>query len=82
VDLLFEDEYGVDVADTASAGVDGRYAFHGIAPGKYKLVAYDPKYSNGTWSSDTLALYESMMEEVEIGEADKISQDLKLLTSQ
>ena len=82
VDLLFEDEYGVDVAGTASAGLEGRYAFHGIAPGKYKLVAYDSKYSNGTWSSDALALYESVTEEAEVGEGDKISQDLKLLTSQ
>ncbi|HWZ45116.1 MAG TPA: carboxypeptidase-like regulatory domain-containing protein [Candidatus Saccharimonadales bacterium] len=82
VALFFDDEYGFDLAGKAVTEAGGHYAFHGIAPGKYNLVAYDPKILDRVWSSDTLALYQGGKEKIDVAENDNISQDLKLLTSQ
>ena len=79
VTLLYDDEFGFDVADTAHAQPDGAYAFHEVAPGKYKIFACDPKQAGNQWTSESLALYISVTETVEVGEADKITQDLKFL---
>jgi Carboxypeptidase regulatory-like domain len=79
VALFFDDEYGFDQAGAATTGVDGTYAFHGIAPGKYRVLAYDSKNAGRTWSSDSLALYDSVTERIEVSSGDKVAQDLKLL---
>jgi hypothetical protein len=79
VALFFDDEYGVGQAGTATTGADGSYAFHGIAPGKYRIIAYDPKNSGQVWSSDSLALYDGVTERIDVSAGDKVAQDLKLL---
>jgi Carboxypeptidase regulatory-like domain len=83
VALFFDDEYGFDLADSTDAANDGSYAFHGIAPGKYKILAYDPKATgagwSSTWSSDALALYDSVTERIDVSAGDKVAQDLRTL---
>jgi Carboxypeptidase regulatory-like domain len=81
VALFFDDEYGFDVAAAVTAGIDGSYALHGIAPGKYKLVAYDAKSAAVVWSSDAVALHAAVTENVDASEGDKVLRDLKLLPS-
>jgi hypothetical protein len=79
VALFFDDQFGVDIADTVHTQADGSYAFHEIAPGKYKILAYDPTAAGDHWISDGLALYSDVTENIEAHAADKITQDLKFL---
>jgi uncharacterized GH25 family protein len=79
VELLYDDEFGFDTAATADTQPDGSYAFHQIAPGKYKIFACDPKQAGNQWTRESLALYLAGTERIEAGEADKITQDLKFL---
>lgn len=81
VALFFDDEYGFDLVDAAATRADGSYVFHGIAPGQYKILAYDPRNTGQAWSAEAMALYDSVTERIEAGRADKIAQDLKLLIS-
>lgn len=86
VAMFFDNEYCSDLFELASVGADGAYSFHGVPPGKYRLLAWDPARSDSyssqdTWTSEALALYESVIEKIEVSEGDTISQDLKLLTS-
>ncbi len=41
VDLFYESGFPLAL-DTRTTGADGRYAFHGVAPGKYKVRVRDP----------------------------------------
>jgi hypothetical protein len=81
VTLFFDDEYGYDVAATVPTGIDGSFVLHGIAPGKYKLVAYDRKSSTVVWSAEAMALHAPVSEDIDVQESDKIVRDLKLITS-
>lgn len=76
--LFFDDEYGCDQADDTNTHPDGTYEFHGVAPGKYKIVAYH--FGGDVWTEDTLALYSSIIERIEVHAGDKVSQDLKVLS--
>lgn len=79
VALLFDDDLGLDVIDTTKVQADGSYVFHGVAPGKYKIFAYQRRWPNDSWTSDALALYSGVTEKIEAHESDKIRQDLKFL---
>jgi len=79
VALFFDDAYGFDLAGKTSAAADGTYVLHGIAPGKYKLVAYDPKSSAVMWSGDAMALHAAVTEDIDAQEGDKIVRDLRVL---
>jgi hypothetical protein len=79
VTLFFDDEYGFDPAATVVAGNDGGYALRGIAPGRYRLVAYDPKSSAVVWSGEDAALHAGVTENIDVREGDQLSRDLKLL---
>jgi hypothetical protein len=80
VALFFDDEHGIDLAATSATGADGGYALYGIAPGKYKVIAFDSKTSPEVWSSDAMTLHESVTEHIDVHEGDKVFRDLKLLT--
>jgi hypothetical protein len=79
VTLLYDDEFGFDVAAAGDTQPDGSYAFNQVAPGKYKIFACDPKQAGDEWTNESLALYLSVTERIEVQEADKITQDLKFL---
>jgi hypothetical protein len=79
VALFYGDEYGFDVANTTKTQADGSYVLHGIALGKYRILAYDPKSGGAGRSSDTVALFDSATEKLDISAADKIKVDLNLL---
>jgi hypothetical protein len=51
---------------------DGTYAFDGLNPGKYKLVAI----KRSTIDTDWLADYEDSVQEVEVRAGETVSQDL------
>jgi hypothetical protein len=84
VALFFDNEYGSDLFDLVSAGARGAYSFHGVPPGKYRLVAWDaPSWGTSSldrWTPEALALYQSVIESVDASEDDNVSQDLKLLS--
>jgi hypothetical protein len=79
VALFFDDEFGFDLVDSATTQADGGYVLHGIAPGRYRILAYSLRNAGGAWSSDSLALYESVTEKIDVSAGDKVTQDLKLL---
>ena len=78
--LLFDDDNGFSQAGKTETHPDGSYAFHGIAPGKYKILAYDPISTGDAWSPEILSLYSSVLEKIQVTAGDKISQDLKIRT--
>jgi hypothetical protein len=84
VALFFDNEYGSDLFDLVSAGARGAYSFHGVPPGKYRLLAWDaPSWGTSSadrWTPEALALYQSVIESVDASEGDNVSQDLKLLS--
>lgn len=77
--LFFDYEYAFNLLERAGIGEHGWYEFHGLAPCKYKIFAYDPKNSGGAWTSESLVLYNSATEKIEVNARDKITLDLKLL---
>jgi hypothetical protein len=83
VAMFFDNEYGSDLFDLALSGADGTYSFHGVPPGKYRLLAWDaPSWGTSSldrWTPEALALYQSVIESVDASEGDNVSQDLKLL---
>ncbi|HEY6273275.1 MAG TPA: carboxypeptidase-like regulatory domain-containing protein [Terriglobales bacterium] len=79
VALFFDDEYGFDLVTGTLTAADGAYAFHGIAPGKYHILAYDPRSGAATLTSDFIALFDSVTEHLDVANGDTITQDLKLL---
>jgi hypothetical protein len=82
VAMFFDNDFGTDVFAGLHTGAKGSYLFHGVPPGKYRLLAWkdpDNEAARVKWSSDILALYQDVTESIEITEGDKISQDLKLL---
>jgi hypothetical protein len=84
VAMFFDNEYGSDLFDLALSGADGAYSFHGVPPGKYRLLAWDaPSWGTSSldrWTPEALALYQSVIESVDASEGDNVSQDLKLLS--
>lgn len=78
--LFFDDDEGLIQAGKTETQPDGSYVFHGIAPGKYKVLAYDPISAGDAWSPEILSLYSSVIERIQVTAGDKVSQDLKILT--
>lgn len=78
--LFFDDELGSAQAGETTAHSDGTYTLSGLAPGKYKILAYHPGSAGDVWTDDVLALYSSVIEKIEVRAGDKISQDLKALS--
>jgi hypothetical protein len=79
--LFFDDEFGSVQAGETTAHPDGTYTFSGVAPGKYKILAYHPSRTGAVWTDDVLALYSSVLEKIEVRTGDKVSQDLKVLST-
>jgi protocatechuate 3,4-dioxygenase beta subunit len=78
VALVFDGPYP-DLAGSTTSGADGSYTLHGVAPGKYRLLARTIGSTGESWSAETLALYSSVTEKIDVSAGDRISLDLKLL---
>jgi hypothetical protein len=73
--LLFDDPAS-SVAGVARTSADGSYVIHGIAPGKYKILALSANYADPLLTYERLELDRKVTERIEIHEGDKITQDL------
>jgi hypothetical protein len=82
VGLFFDDEYGFDLVESQQTDADGTYSFHGVAPGKYRIFAYDLRNAPYGWLADAIALYQNVTETIEAGEGSNVVQDLKYLAVQ
>jgi len=69
VALVFDGEGGGVPPRFATSNPGGVYAFEGIAPGKYKLMAVQ--------EPGDIDVYEDLMESIEIHPSEKASHDLK-----
>jgi hypothetical protein len=75
---LVEDRPGrFDILRTARTSGDGAYAFHGLAPGDYKVFVFDAEDLASLVQSGTLGIYEGAAEKVEVIEGDKLTRDLR-----
>lgn len=58
-------------------GQDGRFRFHGVRPGRHKLIAFDTMKNNGITDPESLlAKYGAKAEEVEIKPGDRLVHDV------
>jgi hypothetical protein len=64
---------------TAAADADGNYMLRGIAPGEYKLFAWEPTPSNISLSPDFITEHEAQGESITVSDGRNLSVDLKLL---
>jgi hypothetical protein len=83
VEIFFDNEYEADLLAQTATDATGNYRLRGVAPGKYKLFAWDAKSmdihsSSDGWSPDVMALYADVTERIDAAEGDKITRDLKL----
>jgi len=74
--VLLDNDFGLDIIADLESDNDGKYCVKGLAPGKYRLIAGDPdSFSFAT----TISLFESVIEPIQVGEGEKLKQDLKVL---
>jgi Carboxypeptidase regulatory-like domain len=76
--VLFPDRPDVPARDQlrfSELVEDGGYSFHGLPPGKYRLLAYPSEFGE---FREVLKRYGSRAELVEIKEGDNISRNLKI----
>lgn len=81
--LLVDDPEKLDLNDNlenmARVGADGQYSFHGIRPGKYRLLAIDLFHSPDIQKPETVKKLGAAAEEFEIKEGDRIAKDIKVV---
>ena len=65
----------------ATTDQNGHYVLRGLAPGKYKLYAFDQIDSGGYYDADYMKPFESKGEEVEVSEGSKVTHDLQLIVN-
>jgi len=68
------EDIGGDTIDRAEAG--GTFRFTGVRPGKYRLVAIDPRQNTGDHAALKKAFSQAM--EFEVHEGDRIEKDVKI----
>ena len=68
--------------DRTQVGPDGKYEFHGIPPGRYRIVAVDPFQSSDMNKPGTLKKLALTQPEMEIKEGAKIKHDVKVATQE
>jgi hypothetical protein len=66
-----------DDVQEVRADSDGNYSFHGLAPGKYRVVAIDA-FESGAAETDKPKDFASLAETIEIKEGDRALKNLKI----
>jgi hypothetical protein len=69
----------IDLYKTAVADQNGRFAIRGIAPGDYKVFAWEAIEQFSYFDSDVLLRFESKGKAVHLSESDKASIEVKLI---
>jgi hypothetical protein len=81
--LLVDDpanlELNGDPEHMARVGEDGKYSFHGIRPGKYRLLAIDQFRSPNIDKPEDVKKLAAAAEEFEIKAGDRITKDIKVV---
>lgn len=65
-----------------SADQSGKFSLQGIAPGEYRLFAFDDVEFGAYMDPDWLKPYESEGERISVGEGGKLMRDLKLIVTE
>jgi len=58
---------------------NGHYVLRGLAPGKYKLYAFDQIDAGAFYDPDYMAAFESKAETIEVSEGSKLTHELQLI---
>jgi hypothetical protein len=69
------------VSRSTDAQPDGSYSFANLPPGKYRVAAFPHEYADLVLRPDGLAVFEDLMESVEVSPAGRVSMDLKMVAS-
>jgi large repetitive protein len=80
VALILDSENPGFATRYAKAKQDGAYSFPNVPPGSYKLVAVPEDDADLILQEPGLAEYEDAMETVEVGDGEKISRDLAVVS--
>ena len=60
-----------------------KFSYSGLRPGKYRLVALDPRqFMGGRYTSETLKALLATSPEFEIHENDRLTKNLKILSAE
>jgi hypothetical protein len=76
--LLADKDSFSAVAGAVRSSEDGSYVIHGIAPGKYKLLALSAKYASASLTDEGLELDRNETERIQVRQGDRITQDLNI----
>jgi len=74
-----EDEYEIDSRSMGRVDDNGVYTFHGVAPGKYRLVALDLFSGSQITSPDDAKRFVQRGELIEVKPGERITKDIKVL---
>ena len=72
----------LDLYKTAITGQDGRFSIRGIAPGDYRLFAWEDIEPFSYFDPDVLKQYETHGKPVQIGESSKETADMRIIPAQ
>jgi hypothetical protein len=81
VGVFYEDEFGSLLKHTAWTDQDGSYSIQGVAPGKYKLLAFNKDDWGPFSDGDALPLYEGPIRQISVGEGETLCLNLTLLAT-
>jgi len=76
---LVQDPKDLRQDSTQRVTPDGKYTFHGVGPGKYRLLLVDAFRIGGNDPAETLSKLLERGEEIEIKEGDRMVKDLRML---
>ena len=69
------------VSRSTDAKPDGSYSFANLQPGKYRIAAFPHEGADLVLRPDGLAVFDDLMQSVEVAPAGKVSMDLKIMPS-
>jgi hypothetical protein len=71
----------VDLYHSAETDRDGKFSFEGIAPGDYKLFAWESIEENSWFDPEVIRRFESRGKSVHVGESSKQAVEVKLISA-
>lgn len=84
--LLFDDPEKLELSGNPEhmerVGEDGKYSFHGIRPGKYRLLAIDVFHTPDIDKPEIVKKVAAAAEEFEVKEGDRIAKDIKVVAQE